>query len=464
MNTIVLGQHVQGLIAGAMLAKAGHTVDVLNFPDSDYAEFYDGCKTGPVAHVPVAIPVSLIDDLDLKNYGFELPRIPLSNPFEKLPFYEGLKRLVDMFIGLETSRPSYKEKAWRDTWNTFEIARVLSEQDDAAQALFARSATLSLIELLDATSLSAGEKAEIVAYSVVGSKTDPAAKGSAAAILPAMAIFEKKNHILLCGSLHPLVRALKQAAMAYGANVVVDDTITNIYANESGIQSVTLSGGQEIEGAYYVLDYDPVSFFADYLENYNVPLLFKKRIAPEQNTQECLHVKMALSRSPEALDQSHIFLATDEGYIARAKDDMVQDGGSQFPMLSIVNISRKNPSLANDNVVVIDVIAQYFEPGLQDLSGGPLMAVQQALTKAFPEIEGAILSCEIAVPPTQLGQANFVGAMPLLQLFKVFGGYHSMGYDMPIDNLLVAGYGAGTAGHYHVNDGGERIAKLLQSL
>ena len=372
--------------------------------------------------------------------------------------------LVAMFIGLEENRPSYKEKAWRDTWNTFEIGRILSFQDEAAQNLFARSATLSLMELLDATDLSEDDKVEIIAYSVVGSKTDPSDKGSAASILPAMAVFEKKDHVVITGSLHQLVRALKQAAMANGANVFTDTMIKQVKTVGNMVESVEMTDGQELYADYFIFDYDPIAFFNGYIDDYSVPVTFKKRISPDANTKECLHLKMALSALPDGLDEIQSFVAGDEGYIARAKHDMREDGGSQFPMLSIVNISGKNPALAKDKTAVIDVIAQYFEPGLEELDKGPLMAVTQALAKAFPDIESKIIHSEVALPPTQFGQANFIGTMPLLQLFKVFSGYHTMGYDMPIDNLLVAGYGSGTSGHYHVNDGGDRIATLLQSL
>lgn len=464
MNIIVLGQHVQGLIAGARLAKAGHQVDILCFPDDEYKAFYNDCKIGPVTHIPLPVSLKLIQTLDLQNYGFEKPKEAVANPFQKLPFYEGLQKLVAMFIGLEEYRPPYKEKAWRDTWNTFEIARILSEQDEKAQSLFARSATLSLIDLLNEAELDAQSKAEITAYAVMGSKTDPAAKGSAAAILPAMAVFESQGHVLIDGSLHTLVRALKQAAMANGANVLTEQTVKDIIVEDDAITTVILSDSQEMHADYFVLDYDPVVFFNDYMGDYKVPLTFKKRIAPEQNTQECLHVKMALTEIPEALNHNHVFIATDDAYIAQAKSDMRRDGGSQYPVLSVVNVGRQSPSLKDDGLEVLDVVAQYFEPGLQDLDDGPLMAVTQALTNAYPEIKANIKHSEIAVPPTQFGQANFIGSMALLHLYKVFSGYHAMGYDVPLDNLLVAGYGSGTAGHYHVNDGGMRIADLLQSL
>ena len=54
--------------------------------------------------------------------------------------------------------------------------------------------------------------------------------------------------------------------------------------------------------------------------------------------------------------------------------------------------------------------------------------------------------------------------MPLLQLFKVFSGYHAIAYDLQIQNAIVAGYGMGAANHYHTYDGGERVAHLLQTV
>ena len=230
-------------------------------------------------------------NLALESHGLEIPKEQLKNPFKKLPFYDGLKTLVDMFQSLEDTRPDYKEKAWRDAWGTFEIGRVLSEYDTDIQNLFAQSSTLSLIDLVNASELDDAEQAEIIAICTLGSKTDPSAQGSAAAILPAIAIFEQKNCSYFYGSGYNLVTALKQASLSNNVTIITEQHVESIEAEGKIITNVTLNGGDMLNADHYVLDYDPVTLFKQYLNNYSILPAFKNRIIPKQNVKECIRAR-----------------------------------------------------------------------------------------------------------------------------------------------------------------------------
>lgn len=455
----ILGQHTQGLIASILLAKAGHMVTVVGFPDdTSYAEFHHGCKTGPVVHAPLALPSYLIDQLDLETHGFEIPSKP-NNPFEKLPFYDGLQKIIEMMQSLDSDRPLYREKSWRDAWSTFEIGRVLSGYDDTIQSLFAKSATLSLNELLGATDLSDTEQAEIVAQCVLGSKTNPSDVGTAAAILPAMMPYIDDNMVLVDGALHGLSLALKQSAAANGVTMVDDQKIRKIVTEGRDIQSVILEDETEISAEYYILDIDPVRLFDEFLNDFSIPPAFKNRVYPTQNLKECVHIKMAVSGDFEIPN----LIAPDVDYITQAKSDMKSDGGAQNPVLSIVEVTKNYPELGAGQKL-LTIMAQYFEPNL-DNDDAIIMAVTKVMTAHISGFHaGDVTHASVHPTPTQFGQPTFNTAMPLLQLFKVFSGHHAIAYDIPIDNAVVAGYGMGTANHYHTFDGGARVANLYQSL
>ena len=463
MSVIVMGQHIQGLIAATLIGQKGHQVTMVDLDNQSYNEFYDGCKTGDVAHMPFAIPQSLVHQLDLQSYGFNVPKEPVPNPFEKLPFYDGLQLLLEMFHGLNEFRPPYNEKAWRDTWSNFEIGRVLSGYDQKIQDLFAKSATVSLKELLDATDLSVKDKSEISACCILGSKTDPNAPGSAASLLPAMDNFNKNDHVVLRGSLHALTRALKQSAMAAGVTIIDDKTVSKIITEDGNLHLLELSDGQKIAADNYIIDYDPVSLFTTYLEDHPLLPAFRNRITPTKNEKTCMHAKIVLEGVTDSIASQMIAPTWD--YITTAIDDMKKGGGSQHPILSVVNCSADNATLTKDGHVVLDVVAQYFDTDVQgdDNHDALAQAVKQVVEQEIPLADGAIKTIKIMKSPTQFGQPNFVGMMPLLQLFKAFSGHHGLAYDFPFENVMLVGYGDGCAPHCHVFDGGARAAALFNS-
>jgi|GEM_PF-4988158 len=299
-SVIIIGEHIQSLIAAILIGQKGHQITIVTPKNNThYDAFYDGCKTGDVTHTPLALPKQLIDQLDLGSYGFSVNDESIAksihNPFKKLPFYDGLVLLVEMFLSLDDFRPPYNEKAWRDVWSNYEIGRVLSTYDEKIQDLFAKSATLSLHELLDATDLSDEDKAAITMQCILGAKTNPAGQGSAASILPAIANFERKDHVFVNGSLHTLSRALKQSAMAQGATFIDDKIVEKIITENNEIRTVSLSGGETIAADYYIVDHDPVDFFMTYLDDYPLMPAFRNRVSPLQNKTTTVQSKLVIA-------------------------------------------------------------------------------------------------------------------------------------------------------------------------
>lgn len=462
---VVLGESVQGLIAATLCAKSGMDVHLAGFRNKDYETFANGYKTGPVIHVPFPLSYAVIDTLGLESHGLDITSYPTVNPFKSMPFYDGLNHLCHAFASLDENRPSYREKAWRDTWATFELGRVLAGYDADIQNLFAQSTTLSLNALMDATGLPQADQAQLVALCVMGSRTDPASAGSAAAILPAIHAY-KDGACHIHGGLHDLLKSLKQAAMAYGVNFTEGQYIDRIDIEDGIIRSVHLDGGEDCSGDYYILDHDPVAFFEDYGDQASLPPAFRNRVTPAQNMRESVHIRLGLSSLPDGL-QDHCIIAPDKEYINTARHDCKHDGGSQFPVMSVINITGQNPHFAPEGHYVLDILSHYFDlslPGKEDSAEAQILVTIQALDRFFPGIADMIVHSDAAPMNTQAGQPNFSGSMPLLQLFKIFFGHHSIGYDAPYHNLLIAGYGNEACTHYHVNNGGMRVANLLQSL
>lgn len=465
MKIAILGESVQGLIAACVLGKAGIPAVVANFSENNYEEFVDGYKTGPVTHLPLSLPYALVDDYALESHGFDVSTVSRDNPFEALPFYDGLKSLLQFFKDMDDYKPAYKEKAWRDAWATFELGRILAQQTPDIQNLFAQSTTASLNDVIKASGLDEGTQANIMAHCLCGSKTDPNTKGTAASLLSAMIPYGQDSYRVQ-GSLHSLVRALKDVAMGFGVSFYEGQSIQSVQSSNGTIDKVIMDGGDEIEADYFILDHDPVTVFEKYMAADSLPPAFRNRVTSAQNTRESVRIGLVLSELPDGLSDNQM-IASSVDYIAQARNDMKKDGGSQLPFMSVVNVTRDHPEFAAQGHHVIELLAHYFEPQTEDdqsMQEAQILVAIQALDKAYPGISDHVVHSALLPVPSQGGQANFTGAMPLLQLFKIFFGHHAIGYDIPYHNLLVAGYGAGACAHYHVYNGGMRVANLLQSL
>ena len=173
---------------------------------------------------------------------------------------------------------------------------------------------------------------------------------------------------------------------------------------------------------------------------------------------------MVLDQLPESLMHGG-FIAPTIDYIDQARNSFKHSGGSEMPVLSIVNVTT--PGFAPDDHYVIDVLAHNFE-NTTDADGSnnhsKILATVQAFIKAYPGVESHILHSAYRPMNSHDGYPNFVGTMPLLQLFRIFFRHHAISYDTPQDNLLMAGYGIEACAHAHIHNGGVRVANLLQSL
>ena len=125
--------------------------------------------------------------------------------------------------------------------------------------------------------------------------------------------------------------------------------LKSIEAEGKIITNVTLNGGDMLNADHYVLDYDPVTLFKQYLNNYSILPAFKNRIIPKQNVKECIRARVFLNKAPVTTSQ---IIAETNQTILSARNDMKKDGGAQKPILSVVNTEMNS----------LDVIAQYFDP------------------------------------------------------------------------------------------------------
>jgi hypothetical protein len=221
--------------------------------------------------------------------------------------------------------------------------------------------------------------------------------------------------------------------------------------NDMEIDTVILEDETEIKADAFIADCDPVILFKNYFRDVSVSPAFKNRIIPNKNEKDCLSLTVTLNQPMETG-----LIAPSVKYIGQALNDMRAEGGSQYPLLSILKQDEKT----------YNILAQYYEFGLEvDNEESIKMAVTQAIVKHHdPEFESKIEKIKIDPCATQFGMPSFSSAMPLLQLYKVFSGYHSIAYDTPIANMTFAGYGKACAGHHHMRDGGERVANLYQNL
>jgi len=501
-SIIIINTGYQGLIAAGLMAKAGLSVKIVETDIHDeYGEFTQGYRTGPCAHLPINLPYGIVDELSLEAHGLDVstlkPRIfcpystdqdgfmVMDSPFAHLPFLDSLAYLETALQQLEYSRPPYKEKAWRDTWGTFEMGRLLVNTSPETQQIFVDSSSMSLQGLLERIDLPQYEKAALEAFTLLGSRTDPTVKGSSCILIPAYAAFNTANNAYtISGSLHQLIKILKQAAASFGVQFVEGQVLSSVNVIDGAIESIKMDGGEVSSVDYVVTDCDPVSFFEKYIDPSVIPPAFQTRLARDQFMTETVHLKMAVSGLPRFSclpDQSaaseilsgQILIAPDPDYIAAARADAKKDGGSQLPVISMIIPSLQEQSLAPEGDHSLSIMAQYFATDLpddEDTKEAVALACIQTIDVYAPGFSDTVKHCEVTKGPqfvegySQFGQPHFSGNVPLLQLFKIYFGHHVLGYDLPLSNLVMAGYGSEATSKPHILHGGEMAANLLQSI
>lgn len=472
VDVILLGQGVHGLVAANLLAREGVSVLVCDPVPAQGAQddITDDSMVDACAHFPLCLSADTARVLEIEGQDFFQPEI-----------IGRIRKIAGLLFGLSARVPAYDEKGWRDLWSVFETGKVLADQSDQDQALFADLMKLSAVDFAEKHANDTLEQGVLCAMAVMGYDHGPTRQGSAAGLVGAA--LQPEGTITLSGSLSRIMAHLRDRALDYGVRFESERMVTSLVMEGNRATGVTLNDDRRVDARVVLSDMNPLHLFEDLCAQSDLPDLFHRRLNAMQRRSRAVRMTMCVEGKPvfshlpadghDAIAASGFVYAPDPQYCVAADREARSDGGASHPILSVIVPTLSNPALAPAGQHTISVLAQYFDPSLpaeEDNQQSVLDACVLALEKICPDIAQNVLGARVFMGPVldrtigPFNRSEQLSAQPVIQILASLSGHHALGFDQPIDRLMLVGYGAEAAGAPHLAANGTRAAAAIMAL
>ena len=487
-DSIIIGAGHNGLVCAAYLAKAGHSVLVLESADTPGGlaasrEIYAGFRTA-VAHSVGHFPQKIARDLALESHGFDassepLPSVGLSMDGNHVILQEGTVAGVDAsdvdayreFTGQMQRFADTLEPFWLKTIPRAAIGnladlvtfgriglklRLLGRKD---MREFMRIAALPVRDLMDENFDNGILKAILCWDGLIGSKMAPRSPNHAVLQMLYRMSGEAR------GGPGSLIEALHASASASGAVVRTGMGVDHVLvrADKAGLSAhgVQLANGDRIEADRVVSSADPQTTFFQLVGVENLEIEFTNRIRRLRCEGYVAKLHLALNGLPEftGLDQpaGRMFIAPEMDAIEFAFDDAKYGNCSKQPVMEIVIPSLHDASLAPQGQHVLSAHIMYVP---RHLKGGwdeearetLLERTIDTMNRYAPGIREQIIHSELLTPRDLEQRFHVTGGhwhqteFALDQALMMRPTYEAAQYRTPLPGLYLCGAGCHPAG------------------
>ena len=540
-NPVIIGAGHSGLVAAFYLAKAGLRPLVLERrPVVGGAaitdEFHPGFKCSTLAHTGGPIAPSIIRDMQLERHGLEMitPQVRVFAPSPDGPralmLYDDVARSAESIakfskkdaekysefqqtlarIAVVLSRmmaetpPSVDQLTISDLWRLVRTGKALRGLGQKDMYRLLRWGPMAVADLVAEWFESDLLRATIAARGVFGAFLGPWSAGSSAVLLmraaadphPAGSASWPK------GGMGSLTQAMATAAVAAGAQIRTNASVSRITVKDGRATGVALASGEEIPASMVISGADPKRTFLKLIDPVHLAPDFLGRMQNYRSLGTVAKVNFALDALPafvaagpgpappvaagfspagaapslpsgQALKGAaarpgaalkgaattaatmlagRIHIGPEIAYLERAFDDAKYGRFSQQPVLDIIIPSLTDPSLAPPGKHAMSISAQ-FAP--YQLKRGDWNSQREALGDAVvrtlaayaPDLPGLIMHRHV-ITPLDLeetygftGGHIFHGELSLDQLFSMRPLLGWGQYRTPITGLYLCGSG-----------------------
>lgn len=509
-DTIVIGGGHNGLICATYLARAGRRVVVLEARGNvgglaANREFHPGFNCA-VAHSFYALPETLVRELKLDSYGFEIatetiPTVALApgaNPV--IIGDEHVSGVSDAdAAAYKTHRQQLKTFAttlapfWAKTMpgiggNSLKELLTFAQMGLKLRMLgkedmleFLRVASLPMRDLVDEHFDNDALKAALCWEGIVGAKLAPRSPNQAVlTLMNRMAGSHGGQHSLPASGVAGFVSALRSAAEAAGVDVRTDAPVHRVIieGDENGqrCSGVELKSGETIPAKHIVSSADPKTTFLGLVGASHLEIEFTNRLRRLRCEGYVAKLHMALSDIPSftGLDRpdGRMLLTPSMDTIEFAYDDAKYGDFSKDPVLEVLIPSLRQSGMAPAGQHVLSVHIMYVPANLRD--GWTKRAktqlqkrVLKTLEKYAPGISNLVLHSELLTPAdleSEYGLTNghWHHAEPAIdQLLMMRPTYEAGQYRTPIEGLFLCGAGSHPGGDLTGNPGRNAAREIL---
>ena len=504
-DAIVIGAGHNGLVTACYLARAG--LRVLVFERRHVVggacvteETFPGFKVSTAAYVNSLFHPSIVRDLRLADYGYEvLARNPSSfTPFpdgrsllmgpdteltrkeiakfsasdaERYPRYEAMLERVAAVVEptLTMAPPDLLRPHLGDVRTLLSLGRAFRRLGDGAgEAVEILSGAARPI--LDRWFESEELKGTLATDAIIGAMASPSMPGTAYVLF---------HHVMgeaagargvwgyMRGGMGGLTQALAAAARDLGADIRCNAEVANILVGDGRAVGVALASGDEFHAPIVASNADAHVTFLRLIDRNTLPPAFVADVERISYSSASLKINVALAELPsfQALPGTEsgpqhrgtIHICPDQDYIERAFDDAKYGRPSAQPVLECTIPSVVDPTVAPPGRHLMSMFIQYAP---YELRNGSWDDTREAfadrcfdlLNEYAPNFKAAVLDRQVLTPLdlervfNLTGGNIFQGAMTPGQLFafRPVPGYAR--YQTPLRGLYLCGAAAHPGG------------------
>lgn len=503
-DVIIIGGGHNGLVAAATLAKAGQKVLVVERRytlggSAATEEVWPGFKVNTGAVDAGLFHPKIIEDLDLKRFGFEFIETPINlislqkngahlvlwheierslteiakfskKDAEKFPgFIELISKFTRILNGINfMTPPDVVNSSFTELLPWLKTSLRLKRLGKSEMMEFLRVLPMTAQQFLDEWFESDALKGALASSAVKGSMQGPQASGTSFMMLYHW--LQTQNGCLqpnkfVRGGIGILSSALAKAAESYGVEIRTDAEVEVILTDDSQAHGIVLSDGIEVRSKKIVSSADPYRTFIKLVGAPNFGPQFVRKVRNIRFRGSTAKLNLALNDlpqfkgmedNPEYL-RGHILLNPSLEYLEKGYDDAKYGSFSHNPVLDIVIPTVLDSSLAPESKHIMSITMQYAPYNLRETNwaemGDKLTdRIIEVISEYAPKLKDIILHKQMITPldlETEYGLTEgsiYHGQMGLDQLLfmRPVAGFGQ--YRTPIKNLYLCGSGTHPGG------------------
>ena len=491
---IIRGGH-NGLICASYLAKAGHSVEVLEARDTvgggaSTAAFAEGYRTSGLAHVLYGLNAKVCKDLKLNivNPSFTQPvdTISLQRDGDHLTLGRDevsanslSAKDLEAYRGFKKEFRGYAKALQPLMMNTPPRLKDMDKKDKLTLAKlgwslrfglgtnsmreFLRVGGINIYDVLNDVFDDPRIKGAIAADAIMGQHMGPRTPTTVLTYLHRLWGETHSQSSLPPGGMGQVAKALLADAKDRGVQIRTEATVEAIIISDGKATGVKLVSGEQLNAALIVSNADAKTTFLKLMDVAELDAMFAHRIHKTRTNGNVAKLHFGLNELPTinglSTDQlgQRLLVAPNLRYVEHAFNHAKYGEYSQQPILEITIPSIADPSLAPSGHHVMSVSASFapyaLKEGWDELQRKAFVdTVIAVLEQYVPGFANTIVAQELLTPVDIEEQYHVTGGhwhhgeLAIDQSFMMRPVHGAAQYDTPINGLFLCGAGAHPGG------------------
>jgi len=525
-DVVVVGGGHNGLVCAWYLARAGHSVCVLERRGivggaAVTEEFHPGFRNSVASYAVSLLSQKVIAEMELARHGLSIrirPMayfVPLENgdhfltsrdPAQTVaeiarfsardaaawPAYnKRLDALVEVLRATLHKTPPNVGGGLRDVGRAIGLGNDLRKISIEAQRdlidLFGKSAG----EMLDSWFETDVVKGILGFDALTGNYASPYTPGTAYVLLHH--VFGAVNGVEGAwghahGGMGAITQAMGAACVEAGVTIRTDSPVAQVLVDRGAVRGARLEDGREVHAAAVVSNVHPKLLYGGMIADDLLPPEFVARIRTWKSASGTFRMNVALSELPDFTclptpsgeagrhHSASIMIAPSLTYLDQAYDDARLLGWARKPVIEMHLPSVYDDSLAPPGRHVASLFCQHFAPELPDerrwdnCRAAAADSVIDTITRYAPNFRASILGRMILSPldlERKIGLVGgdiFHGQLRIDQLFSARPMLGHADYRGPIDGLYMCGSSTHPGGGVTGIPGHNAAAEILRDI